>query len=611
MAFLFSRLLKSEDGIRTAGGTVTRAVGIVVDHQMRPASGQEAQSVAEEIRKLGLGALVKRLRWSRPPSQLSNVESLARTLRYRMLGRTCRHLHATSLFMAHHRDDQYETVLMRLLTGRSFQGLGGIHPSNAIPECFRLHGVYKSGSPVHRPAEELRDYLQRCGPEEVDMAWVRLAELRSPDLTPLTCEDGGITIHRPLLDFDKDRLVATCEANKLRWFEDLTNSDPTLTMRNAVRYLVKSHRLPVALRKPSILALSKRSRQRRDLEESEAHRLVVGGAMVVHFNPNFGTLEVKLPSSRPSRWKSDKQPVGPTRNELQLRRRTRVAAAAVRKLIHFVTPELQLSDLSSLYGVVERLFPDNPSDPPDRRKKNRPEKRKRPEAFTMAGVLFRPLDSRDSSRWLLSRAPFPASRPPSELTLSSRTHKSPLRWRRWKTAQLWDGRFWLQISTRAPVALQVKPLIPRHLKLFRQGLAPGQRARLRRLFHKNAPGKVRFSVPAIYTASADGRSKLLALPSLGIHVPGLERWIRYRARYRYIDASLLTRELEKSSHERRPEPRYARLQHGSALRGWEGGGEHCHSVDVPVEANDIWMPGDFKDSDWTASTKKSSVRGKA
>ncbi|RCI12613.1 hypothetical protein L249_0319 [Ophiocordyceps polyrhachis-furcata BCC 54312] len=535
MAFLFSRLLRSDDGIRTTGGTVTRAVGIVVDHQIRPASGQEAQSVAQEVRKLGLGALVKRLRWSRPPSQLSNVESLARTLRYRMLGRTCRRLHATSLFFAHHRDDQYETVLMRLLTGHGYRGLGGIPPSNAIPECYDLHGVYKSGMAVHRPAEQqLHSYLRRRGPEDVDLAWDRLADLSIPDLSPLRCEAGGVMIHRPLLDFDKERLVATCEANKLRWFEDRTNSDPTLTMRNAIRYLTKSHQLPMALQKPSILALSQRSRRRRSLEDSEAHRLLVRGAVVVEFDANVGTLVVELPSLRLSRCRCSSRLFAPARKKLRLLHRRVVAAAAMRKLIHFVIPELHLPPLSSLDGAVDRLFPALRSDPePDSQ---------RSEAFTMAGVLFRPIEGPTSSRWFLSRAPLPASRPLPKRTLPRRAHEPPARWRRWRTAQLWDGRFWLQISTRASVALHVMHLMPQHVKSFRLALAPEQRGRLQRLLKKHAPGKTRYSLPALYSAPANGGgSKLLALPSLGIHVPGLERWIRYSARYRQVDASLLDR----------------------------------------------------------------------
>ncbi|RDA87317.1 hypothetical protein CP532_2661 [Ophiocordyceps camponoti-leonardi (nom. inval.)] len=533
MAFLFSRLLKSDDGIRTAGGTVTRAVGIVVDHQLRPASGQEAQSVAAEVRRLGMGALVKRLRWSRPPSQLSNVESQARKLRYRILGSTCRRLHAPSLFFAHHRDDQYETVLMRLLTGHGYRGLGGIASSNAIPECYDLHGVYKSGMAVHRPAEELRDYLRRSGPEDVDMAWDRLAELSIPDLVPLSCEDGGVMIHRPLLDFDKDRLVATCEANKLCWFEDLTNSDPTLTMRNAIRYLVKSHQLPMALQKPSILALSQRSRRKRSLEESEAHRLLVREAVLVRFDSNVGTLVVELPSLRLSRCKPCIRLFAPARRQLRLRHRRVVAAAVIRKLVHFVTPELHLPPLRSLEGAVERLFPALRSD-------SQPDGQ-RSQAFTIAGVLFRPAEGPASSRWFLSRAPLPASRPLPRRTLPRRAHDLPARWRRWKTAQLWDGRFWLQISTRAPVALHVMHLMPQHVKSFRLALAPEQRPRLQRLLKKHGPGKARYSLPAIYSAAANGGLRLLALPSLDTHVPGLERWIRYSARYRQVDASLLNR----------------------------------------------------------------------
>ncbi|PFH60315.1 hypothetical protein XA68_11161 [Ophiocordyceps unilateralis] len=434
MAFLFSRLLTSEEGIRTAGGTVRRAVGIVIDHRLRPGSDQEALCVAHELRKLSLGALVKRLRWTQAGQ--ANMESLARTMRYRLLGVTCRRLHARNLFFAHHRDDQYETVLMRLLAGHGYRGLGAIPDSNAIPECSDLYGVYKSGlDDANSRADELRNFLrngpdQACHRLEMSAAMVNPS---IPDLRPLDCEDGGIMIHRPLLEFDKDRLIATCEANELRWFEDNTNSDPTLTMRNAVRHLVKSHQLPRALQKPAILALSKRSRRRSKAEESEAHRLLVREAVLRHFNPNVGTLTIKLPSSR------SRRPRSLATSNARQRHQRLVAAAAIRKLIDFVTPEIHLPPLSNLDGAVDRLFPALRSGP-DRR---------RSEAFTMSGVLFRPAEGAEPTKWHLSRTPYPSSRPVPQRIFLGRSGSSPLsghRWRSWKAAKLWDGRFWLQIT---------------------------------------------------------------------------------------------------------------------------------------------------------------------
>ncbi|KAF4587632.1 PP-loop family protein [Ophiocordyceps camponoti-floridani] len=509
MAFLFSRLLRSEEGIRTADGTVRRAVGIVVDHQLRPGSALEALSVARELRRLGLGAVVKRMRWSRA-ADVSNVESLARTMRYRLLGTTCRSLLAMNLFFAHHRDDEYETVLMRLIAGHGYRGLGGIPNCNDIPECCHLYGVYKSGLKdewTSRQAEQPRTFLGlETRPEQVPL----------PDFEPLECEDGGVKIHRPLLDFDKDRLVATCEANGLRWFEDDTNSDPTLTMRNAVRYLIRAHRLPRALQKPAILALSERAKLRRRTEESEAHRLLVREAVVKHFDPNAGTLTVELPSLRPARWNPFRRRRLFARERSRARRRHQrvVAAAAIRKLIDFATPETHLPPLSALEGTVDRLFPSAG--------------RRRSETFTMSGVLFRP-NVGPEPRWNLSRAPYPSSRPVPQATFPG--SEASRRGKCWTATKLWDGRFWLRISSCVPTRLIVKPLKPQHVKPFRQTLTPEQRARLQLLLKHHATGKTRYSLPALYSEEAETRTtRLLALPSLGIQVPGLNRWIRYGVR---------------------------------------------------------------------------------
>ncbi|PHH68014.1 hypothetical protein CDD80_313 [Ophiocordyceps camponoti-rufipedis] len=518
MAFLFSRLLKSDEGIRTADGTVRRAVGIVVDHQIRPGSALEALSVARELRRLGLGAVVKRMRWCRAVD-VSNVESLARTMRYRMLGVACRSLRARSLFFAHHRDDQYETVLMRLLAGHGYRGLGGIPDSNDIPECCDVHGVYKSGLKdewTDSQTEQLSNFPRQDADDKN----------RQPpfsSLEPLECEDGGVSIHRPLLEFDKDRLVATCEANGLRWFEDDTNSDPTLTMRNAVRYLVRTHRLPRALQKPAILALSERARLRRRTEESEAHRLLVREAVVKHFDPNVGTLTVELPSLKPPRSNPFRRLFARERSRARRRHQRVVAAAAIRKLIDFVTPDTHLPPLTALAGTVDRLFP--------------ADGRRRSAAFTMSGVLFRP-EVGPERRWTLSRAPFPSSRPAPQQTFPG--SEASRRGKCWTEIKLWDGRFWLRISSRVSANLIVKPLKPQHVQAFQRTLPPKQRARLQQLLRHHAAGKTRYSLPALYSEEATTRTtRLLALPSLGIDVPGLDRWVRYGVRYRKTEGGLV------------------------------------------------------------------------
>lgn len=545
MAFLFSGLLQSHPHFTLAGHPTRGACGIVIDHQLRHASGQEAAFVVDELRRLGLQACVKQLSWSHvkmgglEPARLSNLEGLARTMRYQALGSICRSLQASSLFFAHHCDDQYETVLMRLLAGHGYRGLRGILEANDIPECYELHGVSKSGqpsSPGFQTSDKGRHFLGHGGRD-------------CPYLAPLDCEDGGVVIYRPLLAFDKDRLKATCEANKVRWFDDHTNLDPTLTTRNAVRHLTHAHRLPMALQKPAILSLCTRARRRTDLEEAEGHRVLVHEAVVCHFDPNVGTLTVELPSfgatcSPPGRLHAA------ARHKVRRRRRRLILAVALRKLIDFVTPELHLPPLGGLETVVDRLFPDSCAD-----RSREPSK-----AFSFAGVSFEPVGPA-SNRWLLSRAPYPSSRPLPERKLHGYQRRGPAprdhvpeeprtliqpRWRSWETAQLWDGRFWIRLRTCVPATFHILPYQPEHAKAFRLALPREERLRLEQVLRRRAPGKVRYSLPALYAEheagagdGAAGTSTLLALPSLGIRVPGLERWVKYEVRYKRVDRSLL------------------------------------------------------------------------
>ncbi|KID80516.1 uncharacterized protein G6M90_00g008540 [Metarhizium brunneum] len=572
MAFLFSNLIRAHRGIKIADNPTESAFGVIVDHRLRPGSTLEAVKVAQELKKLGLKAVTKPLNWKdvsrhgQDPSSLPNMESVARTMRYRMLGSTCRYLNATSLFFAHHRDDQYETVLMRYMSGHQYRGFQGIREANAIPECYDLHGVYKSGllddqSAQHpylsfkppnkemkrlrwmmkddweiQPWDRLKHYL---GINDLSAHFpghiIRDVDSRVPYLTPLNCEDGGITIYRPLLEFDKDRLIATCEANKIKWFEDPTNADPTLTPRNAIRHMNHSL-LPPELRKEAILDMSREAKRRTRLEEAEARRWLMREAVIHDFDPNAGTLLIELASFRSNNahWR---RLFSKPRDEARKPHSRLIAAIAIRKLVEFVTPDMSVPPLANLDNVIDRLFPELASQPD----------LSLPKAFTIAGVVFDPIVGPASTKWFLSRAPYSSIKPLPERKLPgylnyritplvSEIHDQPSRhchWRTWKTAKLWDGRYWIRVSACVPARFHILPLLPHHAKPFRKALPPRQRSRLEQILKYYAPGKIRYSLPALYSVEAtkaeDGATPtltLLALPSLGIHIPGLERWVR-------------------------------------------------------------------------------------
>ncbi|KZL78242.1 PP-loop family protein [Colletotrichum tofieldiae] len=678
LAFLFNKLREINPLARIVDNPLSKISAVVIDHGLREGSGEEAVAVVKELKNFRyLRPHVDKVNWKAEgvegdPAAMPNMESIARRARYRRFGLMCSALHIESLFLAHHQDDQYETVLMRLLAGHGSRGLRGISRAANIPECYDMHGVYESGHVddqlmrmphiSFRPPKrdwksmrkelwseldldlygaELRAGLQvgwhespYVGDDEGSDALFYAASSASAkaraaaaaaaarNMPRIRVEDAGVMIYRPLLEFGKDRLVATCEANNVRWFEDATNKDRTLTMRNAVRHMVREHALPEALGKENILRLAVRCDARVKGQESEAERWIRRGVRA-EFEPNAGTLVVRLPEMGvPGRTRRKRRSVyDDARRELRLVQRRLIAALIVRKLVSFVSPDRNPPQLSSLQTVVGRLFPAL-AEPSDNTNNSTP-----PKTFNQASVLFLPIGP---SKWYLVREPYPSLHPLPEFTFTTTTnlsqrryptfpptkwqsvdengdadagepvvvgrerlvqlHRQPLplpvsksrRWYSWRRFQLWDGRFWVRVRGRVKAVFRVAPFAPVHGKAFREALGGGEapaaaaplapeepgnsgsvrigvtggasgaataaaddgRARLEGILKRFAPGKVRYTLPALYAVNRDEETgeevlRMLALPTLGICLPGLERWVQYEFRYRKVDMGLL------------------------------------------------------------------------
>lgn len=582
LAFLWSKIQRVFPTYKVADYPIGPVHAVIVDHCLREGSDIESLNVQRELNKLGFKAIRTTLNWKNyrredmDPHELPNAESLARTLRYQQISKTCREHHVASLFMAHHQDDQYETLLMRFISGHGYRGLLGMKEANDVPECHGLYRANKSGlledqrspnpylnfNPSVRTMRLLRKLLREDKLAEdhpLFTAWKsidaahfhgyipRRREPGIPYLTPLECEDGGITVYRPLLEFDKDRLIATCEANKIPWFEDPTNQDETMTMRNAIRHLIGNYTLPEALQKPAILDMSRRARRRVDLEEAEARRLLIREAVIRDFDSTTGTLIVEMPKfiKRRGNRLHDKARIEARKPHQRL-----IATLAIRNLIDFVTPNENLPPLGNLERVTHRLFPElDPEQPPPH-----------PTAFSIGGVLFNPSVTSSSIKWFLSRAPYQSNQKLPEhwmdwrdvvtvKPLKKKFEKDPQwsGWRKFPSPRLWDGRFWVQLHSLAPERYHILPFRPEHAKAFRNDLPKEKRERLELILKHYAPGKIRYTLPGVYKAEVDGpRIKsptvsmtLLALPTLGIHLPGLKKWFDYEVSYKKVDLSLL------------------------------------------------------------------------
>ncbi len=96
-----------------------------LDHGLDPGSAARAEAARRIAGRLAVPVVVER----RPPvATAESAEAAARRLRYDFLAEVRRSRGARWVATAHHRDDQAETVLLRLLYGSGLAGLAAIRP---------------------------------------------------------------------------------------------------------------------------------------------------------------------------------------------------------------------------------------------------------------------------------------------------------------------------------------------------------------------------------------------------------------------------------------------------------------------------------------------------
>ena len=146
-----------------------RLIAVTVDHGLRAEAAREARDVKRLARTLDLPHRTMRWTGAKPKTGLP---AAARNARYRLLAQAARASGATHILTAHTRDDQAETLLMRLVRGSGIAGLA---------------------------------------------AMARVTER------------DGVLLARPFLNVSKSQLVATLKRAKLGFADDPTNRDPHFT----------------------------------------------------------------------------------------------------------------------------------------------------------------------------------------------------------------------------------------------------------------------------------------------------------------------------------------------------------------------------------------------
>ena len=97
-------------------------IPVIIDHGLRSVSHEEALKVKKISQTLGFKTLIKKIHQSKPNG---NIQNCARKQRRNILYQMSTNLEA-NLILAHHFDDQAETIFMRLLKDSAIDGLSGM-----------------------------------------------------------------------------------------------------------------------------------------------------------------------------------------------------------------------------------------------------------------------------------------------------------------------------------------------------------------------------------------------------------------------------------------------------------------------------------------------------
>lgn len=469
---------------------------------------------------------------------LPNFETQARQKRYRLLAQAAMRAGIHDLFLGHHQDDQIETVLMRLVRGKSgsLASFWGIADTAPIPTDTDIDTELFNSQDSEEP---LPHRVEKSKPQGALESYRR----RLPEPLSINSLDGcislaqrlDISLHRPLLRFSKARILATCKANDIHFVSDPTNFNPQLTLRNAVRHLVTNYKLPRALSRDSILKIHKRALDQLEYVHSEVEQ-ALDVAELTSFDLRSGSLRLRVPRfPHLLKWQTLETPVSFLAQILRLV--SPVDAFEMSKSSQHNAAEVFFPGISPLHGTP--LSSSISTLAANQVLLTREEQEHHPEQ-----ELY--------TSWRLSRQPL--KREQMHRLLRKFTYQPYLED---ETAAefcsgwiFWDYRYWIRICCASVEYLQscaIRPFQSSDAAGLHTTLDRESKETLSRLLHDAAPGKVRYTLPVITDDMG-----IRAFPTLNFAVPehvghsignkeGKPRLLRWKVKYKYIDWKTIER----------------------------------------------------------------------
>lgn len=455
---------------------------LIIDHGARDESHQEALWVERQLQALNMETCVQKLHWHADvdPKSTKGFEMKARDKRYRGLINLAAKNKLYDLFTGHHKDDQVETIMLRLLRDRNLNPLSfrGMSMTSTVPTANETQASSTFSRSIRAP-------------EFLDEQPVSMAVPRSESYTP------GIRLHRPLLKYQKDELIATCEHFGIPYVQDKTNFNPQLTPRNAIRHVRAYHKLPKALSSEGLLNACSKANEIYWKMEKQA-QVFLERILSLDLHSETGVLFLCLEALPPSM----------TNAELQ------GLSFFMQRVISIVSPldeKLLPTMLNRDYvDQIHTLCMHGPS-----MKSNKP-----------ASVLYNQIicarvsndQSSNAITLRFSRQPI-SSGNTSSLTqrfqhdtkpIGSGTGRDYSRW------MLWDQRFWLRVNGELAVLNEtiVRPYHPGDVSKVRQGLKQIDRLEaFEKMLSTYALGNIRFTLPVLLVSG-----EIVAFPTLGVSV---------------------------------------------------------------------------------------------